>query len=156
HLDGLPGYDITAYNNSWIHLAGVWDRQGIAGTTDTMRLYLNGVEVASTTQNGWGTTVGTVADIDGGNDADIVGKFSIDNLKLWSGAKTDFSDRFGEGGVTPGQPFLITGSMGEARSAHTATLLPSGRVLVVGGSYCDNVAGTCNTSATAELYDPSA
>ena len=38
-----------------------------------------------------------------------------------------------------------TGSMGTALHAHTATLLPSGRVLVAGG--CCYLA--------AELYDPS-
>jgi Bacterial Ig-like domain (group 2)/Galactose oxidase, central domain len=41
--------------------------------------------------------------------------------------------------------FSVTGSMVEARSYHTATLLPSGQVLVAGG-------GTENS--TAEVYDP--
>jgi hypothetical protein len=40
----------------------------------------------------------------------------------------------------------------EARSQHTATLLPDGRVLVVGGSWWDGVAFV--TRATAELWDP--
>jgi hypothetical protein len=42
----------------------------------------------------------------------------------------------------------LTGSMGHARTSHTATLLPSGKVLVVGGSD-----GT-SAQASAELYDP--
>ena len=41
--------------------------------------------------------------------------------------------------------FSIAGSMAEARSLHTATLLPSGKVLVVGGG---------NENSTAEVYDP--
>jgi hypothetical protein len=41
--------------------------------------------------------------------------------------------------------FTSTGSMGTARTGHTATLLPSGQVLVAGGD-----------GATAELYDPAA
>ncbi|MGB8378127.1 MAG: kelch repeat-containing protein [Rhodanobacteraceae bacterium] len=44
--------------------------------------------------------------------------------------------------------FSTTGSMATARVSHTATLLPSGQVLVAGGS---NGSGSL---ATAELYDP--
>jgi Bacterial Ig-like domain (group 2)/Galactose oxidase, central domain len=41
--------------------------------------------------------------------------------------------------------FSVTGSMAEARTYHTATLLPSGKVLVVGGG---------DENSTAEVYDP--
>ena len=41
--------------------------------------------------------------------------------------------------------FSVTGSMAEARNLHTATLLPSGKVLVAGGGV---------ENSTAELYDP--
>ena len=49
-----------------------------------------------------------------------------------------------------GTPFQweFTGSLNNARTGHTATLLPDGKVLVVGGS--DNG----NYLASAELYDP--
>ncbi len=43
--------------------------------------------------------------------------------------------------------FTSTGSMSEARSGHTATLLPSGKVLIVGGD-------ASGGSATADVYDP--
>ena len=43
-----------------------------------------------------------------------------------------------------------TGSLGAARSAHTASLLPDGRVLVTGGFSPGGVIGS------AELYDPAA
>jgi hypothetical protein len=46
--------------------------------------------------------------------------------------------------------FGATGSMANARFAHTATLLNSGKVLVAGGADASG-----NPIATAELYDPS-
>jgi WD40 repeat protein len=45
-------------------------------------------------------------------------------------------------------PWATTGSMTVPRYAHTATLLPNGKVLVAGGSANDSY------SASAELYDP--
>jgi WD40 repeat protein len=44
--------------------------------------------------------------------------------------------------------FYPTGEMKEARSGHTATLLPSGQVIIIGGW------GVQGRLATAELYDP--
>jgi len=46
-------------------------------------------------------------------------------------------------------PFASTGSMATARSNHTATLLPGGKVLVAGG-----YGGLVNLVSSAELYDP--
>lgn len=52
-------------------------------------------------------------------------------------------------GLSPGSGFwTATGTMVSPRSGHTATLLPSGKVLVAGGE-SGNVA-----MASAELYDP--
>ena len=45
--------------------------------------------------------------------------------------------------------WVTTGNMIQARNSHTAHLLPSGKVLVVGGS-----GGTGKTLQTAELFDP--
>jgi hypothetical protein len=50
-------------------------------------------------------------------------------------------------------PFAPTGSLAEARSAHTATLLPDGRVLIVGGARSDVVG---DVLATSEIWDPEA
>jgi hypothetical protein len=46
-----------------------------------------------------------------------------------------------------------TGSMTQARCYHSATLLPTGEVLVAGG--VDSLYNSPDTSATAELYNPS-
>jgi N-acetylneuraminic acid mutarotase len=51
--------------------------------------------------------------------------------------------------------WTATGSMQEVRSHHTATLLPDGKVLVVGGSGSRSGSGTgYDALSTAELYDP--
>ena len=44
--------------------------------------------------------------------------------------------------------WTATGSMGTAREGHTATLLPSGKVLVAGGRNDDSF------FSSSELYDP--
>lgn len=46
--------------------------------------------------------------------------------------------------------FTATGSMVDGRSSHTATLLPTGKVLVAG----DSISVSPFFTATAELYDP--
>jgi hypothetical protein len=68
-------------------------------------------------------------------------------MVLIAGGSADFSDVGASAELYDPSTgvFTATGSMAEARSQHTATLLPSGRVLIAGGF---NV-------ATAELYDPS-
>ena len=51
------------------------------------------------------------------------------------------------------------GDLNEARSNHTATLVPGGRVLIAGGvGFRDPHSGTYydNTLKSAELYDPAA
>jgi len=47
--------------------------------------------------------------------------------------------------------FTATGSMGSIRGGHTATLLPSGKVLIAGGSSKSDLSGLL---LSAELYDP--
>lgn len=49
--------------------------------------------------------------------------------------------------------WTATGSLGTARAQHTATLLANGKVLVVGGLIGCNPG--CQTTNTAEIYDPS-
>jgi hypothetical protein len=104
-------YNISPLNGTWIHVAGVWDRNGIANSNDKIRLYINGIVVASNVVAGWGNTVGMLADIAGGNDANIDGKFAMDNLKVYNTAVTDFSNRFDEAAL-PEPGFALIGSIG--------------------------------------------
>jgi len=101
--DGRVGYRIPSPNGHWIHVAGVWDRRGIAGTKDRVRLYVNGKIVAASRARNWGTTPcgrrvsarpagACFIDVAGCNDS-CANAFAVDNLKVWSYAKTDFSDR---------------------------------------------------------------
>lgn len=48
---------------------------------------------------------------------------------------------------------ILTGHLALGRFSHSATLLPSGKVMVIGGLYEDGTGGTSPTSS-AELYDP--
>ncbi len=49
--------------------------------------------------------------------------------------------------------WVSAGSLSLARSGHTATMLPDGKVLIVGGESLAS-AGTAAPTASAELYDP--
>jgi hypothetical protein len=100
-------YDISSLNGTWMHIGAVWDRAGIAGSGDKLRLYINGSIAAASTVGGWGTVVGTQADIGGGNDANIAGKFAVDNLKVYDNAVTDFSGRFIEAVPEPTTATLV-------------------------------------------------
>ncbi|MDO8432700.1 MAG: kelch repeat-containing protein [Candidatus Binatus sp.] len=48
--------------------------------------------------------------------------------------------------------FTALSPMTTGRAAHTATLLPGGAVLIVGGTTC--VSGVCHKLASAEVFDP--
>lgn len=53
---------------------------------------------------------------------------------------------------TSGGVFTATGSPNQGRTYHSATLLPSGEVLIAGGQI--SVSGGSQTISSAELYDP--
>jgi hypothetical protein len=102
-VDGRRGARISRFNGRWIHIAGVWDRQGIDGSSDTVRLYVNGEVVAASKATSWGTTpcgrrvsarpAGTCfTDVAGCNDV-CAGTFAVDDLKVWNYAKTSYGGR---------------------------------------------------------------
>ena len=85
-VDGLGGALITGELQSWIKVTAVWDRSGILGTGETMRIYVNGVLAATATGNDWAPTVGPAFDI-GGCAAYGAGQYVYDDLKIWEGAR---------------------------------------------------------------------
>lgn len=118
------------------HTAIVWDIDGIDGTSDTVRVYRDDgiVGATSTPWNPSGTDFLDEFDLGQAGDAQGFDKFVSDNLKVWDFAKTDFSDRFLEGGfvasVTPTQPAPAEGS--QLASCVHLDLTGSGKAL---GSY---------------------
>jgi hypothetical protein len=103
-----PGGDLAFYTNELSHFAVVWDIDGIEGTNETLRLYVNG-QVAISTQDSW-TSSGGISNYtylgthpNGGDIWDHwynAFKGVMDNLKIWNYSKTNFDDRFFEGLIT--------------------------------------------------------
>ena len=83
-------FDKDGYLGKWVHIAGVWDRNGIQDSDETLRLYINGQQIASSKGHNWGTEEKYAADIASGNDH-IGDRFYMDNLKVYSIARTEFS-----------------------------------------------------------------
>ena len=94
--DHRIGYPITQFTGQWIHVAAAWDRRGIDGSTDTVRMYVNGQVVAISHKRNWGRVtcgmrkVRCWDDVVGCNDT-CAGTFAVDELRIWDYAKTDFS-----------------------------------------------------------------
>ncbi|MBN1672140.1 MAG: chitobiase/beta-hexosaminidase C-terminal domain-containing protein [Kiritimatiellae bacterium] len=105
------------YNNVPVHVALVWDRQGIEGGLETVRLYANGARVCGATENGWGTQVSGYGDIGSGQDGEFADRFWVDNLKVWAYAKTNFNDRYSEG---PPNIRTLTRTMPDDTTAYNA------------------------------------
>jgi hypothetical protein len=98
--DGVK-IEISDFNpeiNKPVHMALVWDRNGIEGTEETIRMYINGAVKATSKSKNWGTDNGGESRIANGWDWDYSeNRFAMDNFKVFNFAKTDFSDREIEG-----------------------------------------------------------
>ncbi|MCA9319507.1 MAG: hypothetical protein KDB53_02170 [Planctomycetes bacterium] len=115
--DGQPGYDYSSHSGSWTHLRGTWDRAGIDGSPETLRLYVNGRCVARATGIGWGTVIGSSADIGGCNDSQPTNQFAVDDLRIWNGAR---GDRAGSG-----EDFVmetLVNGLGDPAHGHKSTV----------------------------------
>jgi hypothetical protein len=82
---GEPWTDVSGQLGQWVDLVAMWDRAGIDGTSDTLRLYLHGTLVATATAADWSTTLGRYVDVGGGNDYKLSRKLVVDELKVWNG-----------------------------------------------------------------------
>lgn len=85
--DGLDGFDITGQVGVWLHFVAMWDRNGIAGTADKIRLYVNDVLRAKYEgPAGWiaGWTYPTMK-IGGCTDLGQ-NAYEIDEMKIWAEA----------------------------------------------------------------------
>ncbi len=99
-----PGGSLAFNDGDLMHFAAVWDVNGIAGSSDTMRLYINGNVEASGTET-WPVTspfdrylwIGSAPNCNSWDHFYNAVKGITDNLMIWNYAKTDFSDRFEEG-----------------------------------------------------------
>jgi len=103
---GTPSYYIDAPTFDYsagelFHVAAVWDADGIDGTADNLRLYINGVLHSSK------TGVAVAGPINAGGS--IIGRNippnpphsmhgTLHDIKIWDFAKTDFSDSLDEDG----------------------------------------------------------
>ncbi|MGD8454054.1 MAG: hypothetical protein PVJ57_19750 [Phycisphaerae bacterium] len=98
----IPDVDGIFHPGEWHHLAIVWDKVGIGGSGECVRVYIDGVVCGANTSNAWGDTpdvgnrhtIGKGEGFDDGTPA-----FVIDNIKVWDYGKWDFSDRFTEAPV---------------------------------------------------------
>ncbi len=96
YIATLHGFN-PAFNTP-VHIAFAWDRNGIDGTGDYLRLYVDGVIVATnTTDNTWGTdTSGHFRVAAPWDNSFATDRYSVDNIKVWDYAKTDFANRIFE------------------------------------------------------------
>lgn len=95
------GVTLTGFNpalNSPVHIAMVWDRNGIDGSVDFVRLYVDGNIVAvNSTDNSWGTdSSGNLRVAAPWDDQFSTDRYSVDNIKVWDYAKSDFTNRIFE------------------------------------------------------------
>lgn len=106
---------ISLANGVLSHLAFVWAKNGINGTTDTYRVYQDGILRENTTA----TLTPTGASFTGEGfglghkmftDQNWALEGGIDNVKWFNYAKTNFSDRFFENGSAPVPPTPPSGN----------------------------------------------
>ncbi len=77
--------DVSDRLGVWLNVVAMWDRSGIDGTSDTLRLYLDGTLVATASDSTRQSQMTRYVDVAGGNDYKLGRKFVVDELKVWNG-----------------------------------------------------------------------
>ncbi|MBN2275311.1 MAG: T9SS type A sorting domain-containing protein, partial [Bacteroidales bacterium] len=86
-------YGFTPELNTPVHIACVWDRNGIDGSDDYMRIYINDNVVAyNSTDNAWGSdnSAGNFRIATTWDNNFSTNRYSVENIKVWDYARTDF------------------------------------------------------------------
>jgi hypothetical protein len=108
------------------------------------------------------TDVGVFASFDGGTVWSTLGsglpRTAVSGLTLHRASRTLRAGTYGRSAwdlnlnqIAPSGAWIATGNMGTPRMGQTATLLPNGKVLLVGGR---NSGNSLDPTATAVVYDP--
>ncbi len=137
---------LTLLPDSRVLHAGGYSGHSSGPTYDTADIYDPGTD-------SWSAT-GTMAEVRAGHTATLLTAGPNAGRVLVVGGSDRAPDNTATSGCELYDPatgaWSATGSLNESRSTHTATRLPSGQVLVVGGQ---SALGAVNRSS-AELYDP--
>ncbi len=158
----------------WMHVGLVWKSNGVEDYGNkTVMLFIDGVEVASTTQTYpttypfgeylvLGSSTGQSFDpsLPGNNYSGASG--DIDNLKIWDYAKTDFSDRFKEDPRHESAALaVVAANIHFARNDGSEDLEAKETYGYTGGPYCPNkggdrlrVIGTIDLAEDSDGIDP--
>ncbi|MFN0136551.1 MAG: hypothetical protein ACKVS9_10605 [Phycisphaerae bacterium] len=114
-----------------VHAAICWDIDGIDGSGDRVRVYRNGVIVGATATawNSAGTVYQDKFETGAAADTQSHDKYGSDNLKVWDFAKTDFSDRFVEGGL------VFWNRLGSATQVTNSEVGPNGWMTGTGAAF---------------------
>jgi len=144
---GIYGHTATLLQNGTVLLAGgfvntIWEYSGISGSFSVAGLYDSATGVFSATGNMTANRGDHTATLLAGGKVLIAGGADTDPTGTGLASAELYDPSTGT--------FTQTGSMAVGRYLHTATLLQSGKVLIVGGA----LTSTSDPVATAEVYDP--
>ena len=119
----VPNSAFSFRSGEIFHVALAWDRDGIDGTSDTLRAYING-ELHGAEAEMWEPDLLVSTIIIGRSDYEQMA--AIDNLVIWDYAKTDFSDRFNENPIgVPADLTVTKAQLGFAKDEEPTNAEPT-------------------------------